>query len=80
MRASSSLVVALSLTLSVSVAWGWSEQTHRQLTADAMTSVTWLNQYKSMKVTPFDKMLRDVAGKAKPVGADAFNFKKAGTR
>jgi hypothetical protein len=80
MRASSSLVVALSLTLSVSVAWGWSEQTHRQLTADAMTSVKWLDQYKSMKVTPFDKMLRDVAGAAKPVGADAFNFKKAGTR
>ena len=80
MRASSSLAVALSLTLSASVAWGWNEMTHRQLTADALTSVTWLDQYKSLRVTPFDKMLHDVAGDAKPVGPDAFNFKKAGTR
>jgi len=72
--------VVLSLTLSASVAWGWSEQTHRNLTADAMTSVKWLNQYRSMKVTPFDKMLRDVAGDAKPVGPAAFYFKKAETR
>lgn len=68
------------LMLACSTAWGWGENTHQKLTADALTNVGWLDGYKSLRVTPFKQMLRDVAGSAAPVRPEAFRFKKAGTR
>jgi hypothetical protein len=70
----------LSLLLCSSLAWGWSEHTHRKMVSDAVQSVRWLDQYQNLKPTDFGQMLKDVSGKAEPVGPDAFNFSKAKVR
>jgi hypothetical protein len=61
-------------------AWAWNEGTHQKLTGDALAPVQWLDQYQGLSPTPFDRMARDVLGKAAPVGPDAFNFKDTATR
>ena len=61
-------------------AFAWSEATHQKMTADALSSVRWLDRYQNLKVTPFRSMLRDVLGRAKAVGPGAFHFKDAATR
>jgi hypothetical protein len=80
MRFGAGITTLLTLSFSASLAWGWGEHTHQQMTADALAPVKWLDQYQSLKVTPFQQMLRDVAGTATPVGSKAFNFGKAKVR
>lgn len=55
-------------------AWGWHQRTHQKMTADALRPVAWLDQYRDIRVTPFEKMLEDVCGEARPAGSRDFRF------
>jgi hypothetical protein len=75
MRSIASTLIVLSFASFPSASWAWSELTHEKLASSATESLRWLDAYKEVKVTPFDKMVADVMGRPAPVGPGAFRFK-----
>ncbi len=73
-------MIGATLLLFTTPAWGWSENTHQKMTADAVGGVNWLGKYRNLKPTSFSSMVRDVLGDASPAGPGAMNFKDGKTR